>query len=207
MIEYYLYIKKHTKTGLQYLGYTSKSDPFAYIGSGKYWKLHLEKHGFDYETTILQRCFSKNAVKEWGLFYSKLWSVAKSNKWANLIDEQGEGGACFGKINGMYGKKHTLKTRQLQSLIKRDKPNKNLKGYKQSQSHKDALSASLIGKNPHMDHKQYEFIHTNGAKEICTQRDLIAKYNLNAGAIYGLIHGIKNRKSHKGWMLSNTFVH
>ena len=42
---FYLYIKTHSKTGLKYLGYTQKKDPFSYTGSGTYWKRHLKKHG------------------------------------------------------------------------------------------------------------------------------------------------------------------
>jgi hypothetical protein len=37
-----LYKKTHRKTGLKYLGYTSR-DPFSYTGSGKYWSRHLKK--------------------------------------------------------------------------------------------------------------------------------------------------------------------
>lgn len=92
MIIYYLYVKTHNKTGLQYLGYTSSVDPHKYTGSGKYWLLHLNKHGFDYSTRVLQKCVSKLAIKAWGLFYSKIWAVSESNKWANLMDESGGGG-------------------------------------------------------------------------------------------------------------------
>lgn len=92
MTIYYLYIKTHKITGLQYLGYTSKKYPHQYTGSGKYWLLHLNKHGCNYHTKILHRCISKNAIKAWGLFYSKLWSVSDSKKWANLKDEAGDGG-------------------------------------------------------------------------------------------------------------------
>ena len=88
----YLYKKTHLKTGLQYLGQTTSKDPHTYIGSGVYWKLHLKKYGNDHSTEILKECQSKEEVKEWGLYYSKLWNVVQSNDWANLKEEQGDGG-------------------------------------------------------------------------------------------------------------------
>lgn len=65
----YLYIKTHNKTGLKYLGQT-KNDPYDYYGSGKYWKLHLQKHGKDISTQVLKECPTKNEVQYWGLYYS-----------------------------------------------------------------------------------------------------------------------------------------
>ena len=48
----YIYIKQHLKTGLKYLGKTVK-DPYNYLGSGKYWKSHIHKHGIQYVHTCL----------------------------------------------------------------------------------------------------------------------------------------------------------
>lgn len=87
----YLYVKTHRKTGLKYLGQT-KQDPYEYHGSGVYWKLHLNKHGYDYNTEVLHECQDKNELKRLGLHYSKLWNVVESKEWANLKEEQGDGG-------------------------------------------------------------------------------------------------------------------
>lgn len=89
----YLYVKTHTKTGLKYLGMTSSKDPHLYSGSGIYWKNHLQKHGYDYTTEILRECKNKDEIKEWGLYYSKLWNIVESKDWANLKEEQGNGGS------------------------------------------------------------------------------------------------------------------
>lgn len=89
----YLYKKTHNKTGLQYLGKTAAQDPYAYKGSGKRWKLHLNKHGYDVTTEILKECSTNDEVKEWGGYYSKLWNVVESRDWANLKEEYGDGGA------------------------------------------------------------------------------------------------------------------
>lgn len=88
----YLYQKTHRKTGLKYLGMTSKPDPYNYKGSGVKWKLHIKKHGYDVETIILKECQSMSEIEEWGLYYSNLWNVVESTEWANLKEEAGHSG-------------------------------------------------------------------------------------------------------------------
>lgn len=90
---YYLYIKTHTKTGLQYLGQTAKEDYHLYTGSGKHWKRHIRVHGYDDVTTqIVAKCESIEDLQVCGLFFSKLFDVVKSKDWANLKEEKGSGG-------------------------------------------------------------------------------------------------------------------
>lgn len=88
----YLYKKTHRKTGLKYLGKTSARNPHTYPGSGVYWRNHLDKHGYDYDTEILKECQNNQEVAEWGQYYSKLWNVVESDEWANLTEESGAGG-------------------------------------------------------------------------------------------------------------------
>lgn len=85
----YLYKKTHLKTGLCYLGKTSAPDPYKYSGSGKYWVRHLKKHGFYFATEILKECSSKEEVKYWGEYYSKLWNIVESDQWANHCSSVG----------------------------------------------------------------------------------------------------------------------
>lgn len=92
MTIYYLYIKRHNITGLKYLGYTKRKNFHSYTGSGKYWKLHLDKHGKTYTTEILLKTENYDEIKQTGKFFSKLWNVAKSDEWANLKPEEGDGG-------------------------------------------------------------------------------------------------------------------
>lgn len=99
----YLYVKTHNLTNLKYLGQTTSSDPHRYTGSGIYWKSHLKKHGSDYRTEILRICETKEEVKEWGLFYSKLWNVVESEDWANLKVEQGDGGRQSEEVRKRIG--------------------------------------------------------------------------------------------------------
>lgn len=88
---YYLYVKTHNKTGLKYLGKTTKEDPHRYCGSGVVWSKHLKKHGRECKTDILLATEDKNELKETGIFFSKLWNIVESKEWANLTEEKGDG--------------------------------------------------------------------------------------------------------------------
>jgi len=98
MIIYYLYIKTHKKTGLKYLGQTSK-DPFKYKGSGIDWKQHLKLFGNDLDTEILLQTEYKEQRNHWGRYYSRLFNIVTavddfgSKIWANRIPETGGGGS------------------------------------------------------------------------------------------------------------------
>lgn len=89
----YLYLKTHSVTGLKYLGKTTSKDPYTYRGSGKYWKEHIKKHGYDVKTQILLSTESEEELKETGLFFSRLWNIVESGEWANLKPEEGDGGS------------------------------------------------------------------------------------------------------------------
>lgn len=93
----YLYVKTHLTTGLKYLGKTIQN-PYKYKGSGIYWKSHIKVHGYNVKTEILKECSNNEEVKYWGLYYSKLWNVVNNDEWANLTEEQGDGGKLDIKI-------------------------------------------------------------------------------------------------------------
>lgn len=184
---YYLYVKTHRITGLQYLGYTSKSDPYSYHGSGKRWNLHLKKHGYNFDTKILHRCVSKTSIRAWGLFYSKLWSIVDSNKWANLKDESGDGGGCFGATNGMYGKTHTIivrkKLAQIPVKYLKGKTYEEIYGEEKAKKLRNLRSVSMKGKdnsgykNPRYDSKNYYFMNTiTGQILFCNRTEFMALY-------------------------------
>jgi len=79
----YLYLKTHNKTGLKYLGKTVQ-DPYDYRGSGKLWRRHIQKHGYDVKTEVLLETTDENAIREKGLYYSHLWNIVESDNFANL---------------------------------------------------------------------------------------------------------------------------
>jgi hypothetical protein len=101
---YYLMIKTHAKTGLKYLCQTRRKNPYEYLGSGVYWKAHLEKHGPIVQTEIIGQYSTKQELKEAGIYYSNLYNVTESEEWANLRPEDGDGGdtsKTFGFVEGM----------------------------------------------------------------------------------------------------------
>jgi Ni/Co efflux regulator RcnB len=115
---YKIYVKVSPK-GLMYLGYTKK-DVDKYMGSGLKWKRHLKNNNIkkeDIKTFILHTTNSKEEVKNLGEYYSNLFNVVESTKWANLMVEKGEGGAT------MTGKKHKPETIE---LFKKDENRRHL---------------------------------------------------------------------------------
>lgn len=130
-----LYIKQHNKTGLKYFGKTTKSDVYAYHGSGKHWKNHIKEHGIDDVQTIwVSEVFcNKEDLIEFATFFSEEFDIVNSSEWANLTIENGiDGGysgvypywllghkdseetklkrssSLKGEKNGMYGKTKEL---------------------------------------------------------------------------------------------------
>lgn len=96
MSKFYLYIKT-SPLGLKYLGYTA-NNPYSYLGSGKRWRSHINKHNFtekDIHTEIVFETTDKKELTKMGIYYSDLYDVVKSDNWANLKKEEGDGGAYF----------------------------------------------------------------------------------------------------------------
>lgn len=93
----YIYVKQ-APSGLLYLGKTVKdikNNPSCYIGSGKYWKLHLKSNQYTYKdikTWILYETNNEEDLINMGVYYSKLFDVVNSDRWANLKEEDGTGG-------------------------------------------------------------------------------------------------------------------
>jgi hypothetical protein len=87
----YLYKKTHNKTGIMYLGKTEK-DPFKYKGSGKVWKAHIKKHGYDVTTEILGVFSNLEDFRKEAIRISEELNIVNSPDWANLRLEEGDGG-------------------------------------------------------------------------------------------------------------------
>lgn len=101
-----LYIKKHSITGLRYLGKSSKEDLSRYLGSGKRWSNHIKFHDKEYVTTewVSDWFNDPYSLQDLALFISECFDIVNSDKWANLKPEYGiEGHKLFGKSNGMFG--------------------------------------------------------------------------------------------------------
>lgn len=98
----YLYVKTHNATGLKYFGKTTKPDPHKYLGSGKYWKRHIKKHGNDITTEIVGVFDSAEECQEFALKFSKQNNIVDSELWANLQEENGLDGAPQGHIGHKF---------------------------------------------------------------------------------------------------------
>lgn len=94
----HLYVKTHLGTGLKYFGKTIK-DPIKYRGSGKYWKRHIDIHGYNVHTEVIQS-FSlpeeEDLLTETALKFSLDNNIAMSDGWANIIPENGLDGRPLG---------------------------------------------------------------------------------------------------------------
>ncbi len=93
----YLYLKTHNTTGLKYLGKTVK-DPFEYKGSGVYWNNHIKKHGYNVTTEILFQSENMEEFRKVAHKYSKDLNIVESTEFANLMDENGQGGVNSGSF-------------------------------------------------------------------------------------------------------------
>jgi hypothetical protein len=94
----YLYLKESPK-GLKYIGKTIRN-PYNYMGSGIVWKNHIKKYKLtasDIKTTILFESSDINLFKKEAIKYSKLYNIVESKEFANLTEEQGQGGITFTK--------------------------------------------------------------------------------------------------------------
>ena len=85
---YCLYVKTHNKTGLKYLGQTTRN-PFTYSGSGVEWCNHITIHGKDIHTAVIATSTTKSDINALGRHFSKLWNVVSDPAWANRIPETG----------------------------------------------------------------------------------------------------------------------
>jgi hypothetical protein len=153
LIPTYLYIKKHSVTGLKYFGKTTKSNPYKYLGSGKHWKRHIKKHGKQFVKTIwLSEPYIDTSITEVALLISEHWDIVNSNEWANLIPENGinggslKGGTLSAEHKAKLSASHTGKKQNPHSDETKAKMSASNTGRTFSDEHKAKLSASHTGK-------------------------------------------------------------
>lgn len=105
---YRLYVKTHNKTGLKYLGKTSRKDWEKYSGSGTRWKNHLIKHGDNISTKIIFQTDDLEEFKKVATEYSEKWNIVESEDWANLKIEEGDGGWSHINAKGRWEGKNKV---------------------------------------------------------------------------------------------------
>lgn len=100
----HLYIKEHNKTGLKYFGKTTR-DPFKYQGSGKYWRRHIKKHGYDVTTKLIGSFEDEQLAEDFAISFSIENNIIDNPEWANLILENSKDGAPKGRFVSVDTKK------------------------------------------------------------------------------------------------------
>jgi hypothetical protein len=106
----HLYIKQHAITGKLYFGKTER-DVISYLGSGKYWKDHIKKHGKEHVVTLwYERFENKDELIEFALSFSKELNIVESSSWLNLCEETGISGIPKG-YKFIYRKPHSEETK------------------------------------------------------------------------------------------------
>jgi hypothetical protein len=161
----YLLVKEHLDTGMKYLCKRVASSFSAcekYKGSGVYWKKHIKKYGNNVKTTCLFVTEDKDEFRKVAKKYSLEFNVTKSKEWANLCDEQGEGGNTVtdtkehGKKTKQALHKPEIREKHLKHLIKHIKSiqplaakaaKEKLTGVLKSEKHKE----NMRGKRPHIN--------------------------------------------------------
>lgn len=89
MKKHFILLKTHKDTQLKYLcyHYGTEETCYTYLGSGRYWKYHIRKHGKNINTQILYCCETQEEARECGLKYSHKYNIVISKDYANLIAE------------------------------------------------------------------------------------------------------------------------
>jgi hypothetical protein len=135
----FLYIKQHKDTGKLYFGKTTKN-PTKYRGSGVHWKSHIKKHGNHIETLWFCLYMDEESITQAALDFSKLWNIVDSEKWLNLIEEDGIG-------NGLpVGHKKTEEHKRKISESNKGKPSWST-GLKLSEEFGHKVSQSKLSRN------------------------------------------------------------
>lgn len=184
----YLYIKEHTKTGLKYFGKTYNEHPEKYLGSGKYWKKHIKKHGEEFvKTTWFQLFTNEKDLINYAIHFSTENNIVKSKEWANLKNENGLDG---GMERGYWSKeqiehnRQKAKQRWVDGVYDPEKLRLSRIGFSQPQSQKDKVSKLLS--------KEWEITDPNGNCFIIENLTKFCREN-------NLDQGNLSRGSHKGW--------
>jgi len=102
----YLYLKTHNETGLKYFGKfspnTTYQDVHKYPGSGKYWRRHLRKNGYNYTTEVVAIFEDMDEAEAFALSYSEQNDIAESEEFANLKPENARNGGHGGRPDLIY---------------------------------------------------------------------------------------------------------
>jgi hypothetical protein len=205
---YYLYKKTHRKTGLQYLGQTTR-DPFKYTGSGVDWEKHLLEHGYDVDTEVLLATENKDERNKLGRHYSNLWKVVESKDWANKIPETG-GGPGRGSMPEHERKAHSERQKGDGNVSRRPNFKEKHSGDKHWMNREEHAGWTHVMKRKEVrdlvtgvnhvryDHKIYTLTNQDTNEQVkMTRREFAVAYKLDGGSVSRLLSG--RFKQLKGW--------
>lgn len=189
----HLYVKRHNITGLKYFGKTTRTDPYKYLGSGSYWRRHINKHGKDIETISVWSFDIIEEATKFALQFSTDNNIVESELWANLIPEDAAHG-------GLKGFKHTPESRT--KMSESSKGNQHRVGKYHTAETKIKISNSRIGKHYTEDHKR----NISLSKQIYWTEEARIAHGLNQK---GRGAGSSNPQYGKIWMtdgLNNVII-
>lgn len=142
----YLYVKRHSITGLKYFGKTYYKNPYKYNGSGTYWKSHIKKHGRQYvETLNVWEFECPEECSKFATNFSIENNIAASDEWANLILENGKDGTPPGRT---FTYEHRQKLSESHKGFKHHPDSiERMKGRVLSEETRNKLSAAARGRS------------------------------------------------------------
>jgi hypothetical protein len=128
----WLYIKRHSITGMLYFGKTVSKDVNKYKGSGTLWLRIIKKHGKEHVETLWSELFTDiHEMSEFATSFSIAMNIIESDCWANLIIENGLNG-------GIVGLKHSKDAIEKMSKV--------ATGKKRSEESKRNMSKAGLGR-------------------------------------------------------------
>lgn len=189
-----LYIKQCSHCGLKYFGKTKSKNIEKYKGSGSKWDKHLKKHNAKSIHLWNSDWYYDMSITRFALKFSRINKIVKSNKWANLKEEDGLDGGwshvhtpeiqAKARENAdktmieRYGVSHPSMLPHVRETLKNKVPwNKGKTGiYKHRQEARDKIS--LAASNRIQPEKTKNKI-----------RDSIIQHNKNKGTEFVFING------------------
>lgn len=192
----YLYIKEHQLTGLRYFGKTTRKDVTKYLGSGKYWKRHITKHGIEHVKTIwISEAFdNEDLLIDFADHFSTFFDIVDSNDWANMKKENGKDGGFF-----LYGNDNPAKRPEVREKISKallghiGVPNKGFLDRNHSEESRYKMSISHLGRKV-SDSTKLKMSHAqkNRKRSICCVCNKEFAVNILARFHNEKCKGIKN---------------
>ena len=195
-----LYIKTHRKTGLKYFGKTTCDDPVSYWGSGKYWRRHLMKHGFEYDTEIYLQSEDQAYITQEALRFSRAYDIVNSDLWANLREENGTDGNPKGNILSQEHKDRIAQAGKGRILSEETRKKLSKAKKNMSKETREKISKSLSGKKKSKEHLKKM---SEGNKDKVLSQETREKISAsNKGRKFSEEHNEKIRKANeKTWIV------